>query len=186
MNMRYNEEKATALACRFLELAGGELEDLKLMKLMYLAEREAIRLRNVGITGDRMVSMKNGPVLKHTLDRLTPLDQIDPGGVWREYIEIPSKWEVRLKRPFPPEKALSRGELTIADEIWKGHGNKSKWQLVELTHTFDEWRDPGESRRPIQFQEILIGLGFDDVTVKSRTAEHNAADAMDLLLNDGA
>jgi hypothetical protein len=75
MNMRYNEEKATALACRFLELAGGELEDLKLMKLMYLAEREAIRLRNVGITGDRMVSMKNGPVLKHTLDRLTPLDQ---------------------------------------------------------------------------------------------------------------
>lgn len=65
--MRYSESKATAVACFFLREAGGELEDLKLMMLMYLAAREAIRLRNVGITGDKCYSMKNGPVLTNTL-----------------------------------------------------------------------------------------------------------------------
>ncbi len=42
--MDYNEEKATAAACFFLEKAGGKLDDLKLMKLLYLALPDSRRL----------------------------------------------------------------------------------------------------------------------------------------------
>lgn len=170
--MRYSEEKATAVAVYFLEQAGGTLEDLKLMKLMYLAEREAIRLRNAGITGDQFFSMKNGPILSQTLDRMSPREQIDPANVWREHINLPSQWLVGLAKPFNIGQELSKRELKIIADVWAQYGHLSKWELVEITHQFSEWRNPGTSAQSIAFQDILSGLGFNQEETKSRLAEY--------------
>ena len=59
--MAFREDKATALAAAFLERAGGELEYLKLLKLMYLAERESLRVLGSSLMEDTFVSMKHGP-----------------------------------------------------------------------------------------------------------------------------
>ena len=67
-SMRFREEKATALASFFLEKAGGELEYLKLLKLMYLVERESLRVLSASVTGDVFYSMKHGPVMSATFD----------------------------------------------------------------------------------------------------------------------
>ncbi len=170
--MTFSEEKATAVATFFLSKAGGELEDLKLMKLMYLAEREAIRVRNVGITGDAFFSMKNGPILSKTLDRMTPRDQVDVARVWREHIRLPDGWNLRISEPFEPSRVLSKREITIIETIWKDFGDWTKWQLVDHTHDFFEWSDPGETSKPIAFQDILKGLGFEGDELDSRYAEH--------------
>lgn len=172
--MRYSEAKATAVASFFLEQAGGELEDLKLMKLMYLAEREAIRLRNVGITGDKFYSMKNGPILSNTLNRLNPQDGSFHLGVWREHVSVPSQWMVRLDKRFDHTRELSRREVNILTAIWNEFGEWTKWQLVDYVHEFGEWRDPGDSRLPIAFQDILAGLGLPPEEREARFAEFQA------------
>jgi len=59
----FDERKATAAAAFLLEQAGGSLEYFTLIKLMYFADRESLDAFGRPISGDRFVSMANGPAL---------------------------------------------------------------------------------------------------------------------------
>jgi uncharacterized phage-associated protein len=63
MKPRFNEQKATQAAARFLKLANGKMNYLKLIKLLYLLDRESLNRRGRPVTGDQYYSMKLGPVL---------------------------------------------------------------------------------------------------------------------------
>jgi uncharacterized phage-associated protein len=65
----FNERKVAQMAAFFLgQVQGGRMSHLKLMKLLYLAEREALRSLGLHLTGDHLVSMPHGPVLSMTLN----------------------------------------------------------------------------------------------------------------------
>ena len=67
----FNERKAAQVAAFFLLKASqrdSNITILKLMKLMYLAERKSYQVYGEPIIGDALVSMPNGPVLSSTLD----------------------------------------------------------------------------------------------------------------------
>ena len=66
----FNEKRTAQAAAFMLHSAGGRLPLLKLMKLLYLAERESLRLFGEPISGDKLVSMPHGPVLSKTLDMM--------------------------------------------------------------------------------------------------------------------
>ena len=59
--MAYSEKRAAQSAAFFISRARGTIEISKLMKLMYLAERESLARYGEPITGDVLVSMKQGP-----------------------------------------------------------------------------------------------------------------------------
>src|SRR4051812_9596906 len=52
MRISFNEQKATQAAARLLELRGGRISYLKLIKLLYLADREALLQWGRPITTD--------------------------------------------------------------------------------------------------------------------------------------
>lgn len=54
--------KATQAAALFLKLAQGPLNYMALIKLLYKADREAIRRWGLPITTDAYAAMKLGPV----------------------------------------------------------------------------------------------------------------------------
>jgi uncharacterized phage-associated protein len=185
--MHFDEQKATAVAAYFLEQAGGQLEDLKLMKLMYFAEREAIRCRNVGITGDWFYSMQNGPVLSETLNLMADKEGAGSGPNWNEHIQTPSLWHVRLTRPIEFGAVLSIREIEILRAVWADHGRKNKWNLVDLTHAFPEWDKRARDFKTsilIRRIDILGALGLDKAAIQSRLAEDRAAIALDEALAD--
>ena len=62
----------TQLAARFLHKAGGSMPYLKLLKLMYYADRQMLITRGTLITFDKWVAMKLGPVLSSTYDLICP------------------------------------------------------------------------------------------------------------------
>ena len=65
----FNERKAAQMAAFFLgQLLDRKMPHLKLMKLLYLSDREAVRAFGWPISGDRLVSMPHGPVLSQTLN----------------------------------------------------------------------------------------------------------------------
>src|SRR5947209_9878887 len=68
MNFRFNIGKATEAACLFLERAGGRMNIMKLVKLMYLLERLSLDQRGLPVTGGDYLSMRNGPVTSEILD----------------------------------------------------------------------------------------------------------------------
>lgn len=63
MRTRYREEKATEAAARLLKLRGGAMSHMKLIKLLYLLDREAYVRWGRPVTYDTYVSMPHGPVL---------------------------------------------------------------------------------------------------------------------------
>ena len=51
MHLQFDEAKATQAAAFFLQLRGGQMHYIKLIKLLYLADREAQGNRmNVGVS----------------------------------------------------------------------------------------------------------------------------------------
>jgi hypothetical protein len=70
MQLTYREPKAAQAAALLLQRAGGTMNHMKLIKLLYLADRRALVQWGRPITFDYYVSMPHGPVLSFTLDRL--------------------------------------------------------------------------------------------------------------------
>ena len=66
----FNERRTAQVAAFLLHRAGGSLPLIKLMKLMYLAERLSLQRYGEPLTGDRLVSMGHGPVLSRTYDHI--------------------------------------------------------------------------------------------------------------------
>lgn len=158
----FNERKAAAAAAVLLKRASGRMEYIKLLKLLYVAERESLRRRGVPIVGDTYLSMKRGPVMEtvYTLIRAATEDLGDRD-VWRRHVRKDGRYHVKLSGD-PGDDALSESEIEILAETFDRYGGVDKWELCELTHHFPEWRDPGDSCFPIHAERILAALGKDD------------------------
>ncbi len=69
MVREFSLEKAAQVAATFVALAPNHrLNRLKLMKLLFLADRTAFAQYGMTITGDKLVVMDQEPVLSGTLD----------------------------------------------------------------------------------------------------------------------
>jgi uncharacterized phage-associated protein len=178
---RFNEKKATQAAAHLLRLRGGRLSYLKLIKLLYLADREALLQWGRSISTDRYVSMDRGPVLSRVLDLAT--DGEDPGtpSVWASSISAPSDYEVELKADAGDDE-LSEAEIQLLDQIFAKYGKMSRWDLVKLTHKLPEWIDPHGSAIAISYRDILKAGGKSDLEIAAVEGELAELAETDLLL----
>jgi uncharacterized phage-associated protein len=171
------DEKRTAQAAAFLlNRAGGQLHVLKLMKLMYLSERESLRKYGDTITGDSFVSMQNGPVLSMMLNMLNGFVKTTQDG-WDRWISDRAEHLVELnteRRAANFEDtldALSESDVECLDAVWRQFGHMSRWKLVEYTHSdaCPEWENPGNSSRPIPMSRVLKAVGYKPEEVEALT-----------------
>jgi uncharacterized phage-associated protein len=128
---------------------------LKLIKLLYFVDREALLRWGRPVTTDRYVSMDKGPVLSKVHDLITedPYEQT----VWYALISRPDNYEVSLLQDPPPSDELSVAEERLIDEIFDKFGARSRWELVDLSHNLPEWKDPQGSAIPLNYEDILRG-----------------------------
>ena len=100
--------------------------------------------------------MDNGPVLSRIYELI--LGERAPGteSVRRSHISAPANWDVQLMRE-PETEELSRAEEALIGEIFANYGKVNRWDLVNLSHPFPEWRNPEGSALPISYEDILMG-----------------------------
>ncbi|MFZ2103868.1 MAG: Panacea domain-containing protein, partial [Roseiarcus sp.] len=79
----FRSEKAAQIAAYFLAKSGHAAEILKLTKLLYLAERESIRVRHRPMMFDEYYSLPHGPVCSCAMNGLN--GRIDKN-TWHKYI----------------------------------------------------------------------------------------------------
>jgi uncharacterized phage-associated protein len=172
---RYREDKATQAAARLLKLRGGAMSHLKLIKLLYLAERESLIQLGRPLTYDSYASLPHGPVLSATLDRINT-GEAYRGGYWDQHIAPKANNEVRLRDPDAvPNDQLSPAEEALIDEVFARYGHLGRWDLVERTHALPEWIDPQGSSIPIRTADILRNEGFSDEEIAGMEAEWEEA-----------
>ncbi len=155
-DFHFDERKAAQAAAYFAKKAGGEINYMKLIKLLYLADREAIKRWNFPIVGGHYVSMDNGPVTSPIYDAIKSPDLGFPA--WKNLFR---KAGYDLILTSEPEFAdLSRAEMEALDFIEREFGDKGEWDLVYYTHEkCPEWSDPQGSSIPIDPEEILRKIG---------------------------
>jgi uncharacterized phage-associated protein len=178
--LRFDEMKATQAAAYFLALRGGQMHYIKLVKLLYLADREALLRWGVPLTTDRHVSMDNGPVTSRILNLIT---EDRPKPIWSQFISAPlGEYEVRLLKPAPKDR-LSRAEEKLMQEIFDRYGHRNRWDIIEnVMHKLPEWQDPQGSSIPIQLRDILRGAGESEEEIRAVLKElRSIADDEDRL-----
>ncbi|MDU9400581.1 Panacea domain-containing protein [Pseudomonas sp. zfem003] len=147
---------------------------LKLMKLLYLADRESMDRYNSTMSCDSHVSMPHGPVLSTTLNLIT--GQIE-SPEWRSWVSPDARYEVSLSRPlhsFDELDELSEADLDILEQVWQRFGRMERWQLVDYTHSnLPEWVDPGRSSRPINPRTTFVALGRTEAQADAAAREIN-------------
>ena len=137
---------------------GRRMGCLRLLKLLYLADRESLKLTGRPIVGDRPIAMNHGPVhggVLELIDGIHPSEQ-----AWSAYI---SKTGYALELLNDPGVLqLSKQDIVILDSVAQRHGNDSDWDLAELTRTFGEWRKSyvDGALNAIPVEDILDGIGF--------------------------
>jgi uncharacterized phage-associated protein len=144
LNLSFVESKATEAAAFLLSRSGQAMNYMKLIKLLYLADREALIRWGWPISTDRYVSMKHGPVLSNVLDLINFGSLSEKTGSWSSLISNPSGYDVSLEREISEEdfEELSVAERKLLEEIWGKYGGLDEWELVDLLHDVGEWQDP--------------------------------------------
>lgn len=157
----FNERKVAQMAAYLLAKDGGRYAHLKLMKLLYLADREAMDQFGFPITGDRTVSMPHGPVLSQTLSLING-EVLSRADGWDYWISDKDNHEVSVKRQFDRNDLdeLSQFDIDVLESVWKEFGHMDKWQIRDYTHDHcPEWIDPEGSSLPIPTERIFVALG---------------------------
>lgn len=170
----FSPEKIAQAAAFFVVREGGKMHTMKLVKLLYLADRESFDRHGFPITYDDFLSMKHGPVLSGTLDLINgQFDSDEAEQQWTAWISPCENHHVRLQREIEDNDldCLSRAGRQVLDSVWKKFGGYNESDLSEWTHEHcAEWQDPGNGRKPIECIDILRALK------KSEAVAHACAD----------
>ena len=158
IQFRFHPEKAVEAAAALLKLHGKPMKYLGLLKMLYIADRVALKRMDQPITGDHYVSMDYGPVLSGVYDLIKgkPVDNALP--LWSKFISHRHETHVSLLDD-PGDEDLCEEEEEIIQQVYKAFGHLDPFQVAEWTHDLPEWQDPHGSTIPITVEDILKNVG---------------------------
>jgi uncharacterized phage-associated protein len=173
----FRSEKAAQIAAFFVGKAGGRMEKLALIKMIYIAERESVKSRNRPMIYDELYSLKDGPICSRTLDGIN--GEVD-AKIWSEYIVLIGKRDVHLVRHHNDLDQLSNSDIVVLNQVWNAHGTKTSSQLRNWTHElancpeYSEITDNG--RIPISYGEVAAAVGATAHDVEQSVKHYREAE----------
>jgi uncharacterized phage-associated protein len=136
---------------------------MKLIKLMYLSDRESLARYGDPITFDNMFSLDEGPILSRSLNMINGVLSIASAEAWDKWMSGRDQdHNVVVHRDFTRDDLdyLSDADLAVLQDVWGQFGHMDQWQLSDYTHEHcPEWQNPNGSRLPIDEAELLKHLG---------------------------
>lgn len=172
----FSSEKVLHEILFLLSLNGNRMNLLKLMKELYLADRESMKERDTSISGDIFSSMPHGPVLSQTLNVCNDL----PNNGWAEYLDkISTRYhpDIAVKKMIDTDLLSEKDKeyLTVVSERFKDY---DPYKLELYTHTLPEWVDPHGSSRKIRFQDVMRALGKSEREIAEAKLEYEQLEAL--------
>lgn len=165
MELRFNFERSLQAAAYLLHLEEGKMPYIRLLRLLYIAERELLAEDATPLTGDTYKAMPFGPVLGHVYDLI------------KGYGDRSTDWEKHVRRvgycvkiiDDPGRGKLPRSVVDKLNEVSARYIEKDHWEVSDLTHDFPEWAKnyPGNGGSGlIPLEEILEAQKADRGTLE--------------------
>ncbi len=178
MEFIFDSLKTTQAAGVLLSLEKRVMDRMRLLKLLYIADRELLAARGRTLTGDRAVAMNYGPVLSQTYN-LTEGNEDSPED-WDKHIRSVGDQLVLMGDPGRGE--LSRREVDKLNELTERFRNITTEGLSALTHEYSEWLKNfvPDSSMPIPWVDVLKDMCHEDriEVYTSRLEEQHLIDSI--------
>ena len=176
-------KKAAQTAHYFISRAGGELEILKLVKLIYLADRHSLKKRRIPVVGGTYFSLNHGPVTSEVLDLISDGTR-DENSPWEQLISDRAQHRVATSNSLAEYDALSSSEQGLLEDVWQQFGAQGKWDLVEWTHQHcEKWSDPRGGRIEISARKLAGSFAWTLAEVDDFEVELAAQNRLQEILN---
>jgi len=135
----------------------GPMDKLKLVKLLYFADRDCFLMHGHPITGDDLYAMPHGPVPSGCLDLLNGVQSSD---IYR-FIRIENNNVSLVAEPPSLDDEFVGDELGVIQETIREYGGKTAGQLWRLTHELPEYKrhNIAGTSNPISFNTLLEFYG---------------------------
>ncbi len=184
--MPYNPRKAAqTIAFFLLNTSSAKLDMLKIVKLVYLADRESLATFGFPIQTEKRVSLRYGPVNSDTYNILKGKGSDTEKALWSEFLNPTDGTKVSLSNPdtkINDLDELSDNDLTVLEGIWAKFGAKSASALVTWTHkksNVPEWKNPGNSSREITLESMMEAVETPNAEAQLRLIrDHEEVDLL--------
>jgi len=162
MGWYFDPNRVTQAAAFLVNCSGSKrMQYLKLLKLLYFADRESLREKGYPITGDEAYAMDYGPVLTRVYDYIKC--EIRAGaGVWSRCFRTIG-YDIELVSD-PGTGELSKYDRRILATIHETYKDRDGFDVSRLSHDFPEWTEmyKGENTStPIPVDRTLAALGIE-------------------------
>lgn len=165
---KINETKVTEAAVLLITLEGGNLEYMKLVKLLYNIDREALKRWGRPITFDVMFSLPQGQILSGVLD----MAKKRWSETWNKHIANTDRYHLMVTNPL--EDYLSAAEVALIKEIQKqyvGWDGQDMGKEHKDASKFPEYSDPDGGRIETRYEVLLRHLGFSEEDISDIAQE---------------
>ena len=140
LQFTFDHQKSTQALNYFAIQAGGQINKMKALKLIFLADRYHLRKYGRFITNDNYVAMEHGPVPSTTKDIAESNDYLEDikKRYYEKYIKTVSNLELKSKK-VANKDVFSESDLEALNFAWNTFGHYDQFQLRDITHTYPEW-----------------------------------------------
>ena len=160
ISFAYDQQKANQALLWLLHRHGGTMDKLKLVKLVFYADREHLRQYGRPIIGGQYVAMRHGPISSELYDQLK---------VAAEKGRLP--FTVQDRTQVIADGQLDEGDLSESDMqvlrwVYDEYGFCDPYRLRNMTHELEAWKrnypDPTENTsRPLPYEDFFLDIGDD-------------------------
>ncbi|WP_165793736.1 Panacea domain-containing protein [Hyphococcus luteus] len=157
----FDNEKAAQIAAYFCQKAGAEgLEKLKLIKLIYLAERLYLERYGMLMNLDEFYSLPHGPIASSALNGIN--GEIDHPA-WKQIaVSEDDDRTVKLAGEIDPDH-LSKADVAVLEEVWNKFKHLTASEIRNYTHkNCPEYTELEQGRLPITVKDMLTAVGAAD------------------------
>ena len=159
MTQRLDVEKAIQAVGVLLRREGKRASRLRLLKLLYIADRESLKRTGSPILGSKIVAMQHGPLHSEILDLINGNHIQEP--VWSRHFRNVGR-DVLLDEE-PETGKLSRYEIELLTQVVDDRVDLGDYDLAVETHGFQEWLavypDPrADTSRPIPIELLIAAV----------------------------
>ncbi len=140
----FDHKKATQAINFFARKEGGQIDKIKVIKLIWLVDRYHIRKYGRPIVNDVYFAMPYGPVASSVAD-LAGFNEIQISEEEKKYLDKYLTLKTFRKHGIFSVKdvdadVFSDSEIEALEKIYQEYGGLKPFDLVELSHEFPEWK----------------------------------------------
>jgi uncharacterized phage-associated protein len=162
-NFHFDYKKATQELNFFAQKEGGEINKLKALKLVYLADRYHLRKYGRLISNDTYFAMKLGPVASGVKDLAEVSEFLgeEEAAYSNRFITQTNRLILKSINSLEAE-VFSDSDIEALNYVWDKFGHLDPFALAKLTHEYPDWKKHADELTLDSRIQMDISDFFDD------------------------